>query len=502
MADDKNKYILSIHGMSKSFGRNKVLNHIDLNVKPGSIMGLMGENGAGKSTMMKCLFGTYQKDEGTIVLDGKEVNFSGPKDALENGVAMVHQELNQCLERNVIDNLFLGRYPKNSLGVVDEGRMKKEASDLFRKLGITVNLTQPMKKMSVSKRQMCEIAKAISYNSKVIVLDEPTSSLTAPEVAKLFKMMRQLKDQGISLIYISHKMDEIFEICNQISVLRDGSLVMTKDSKDTNMNELISAMVGRSLDNRFPPVDNTPGETILSVQNLSTKYAPKLQNISFDVKKGEIFGLYGLVGAGRTELLETIFGMRTRAAGNVIYDGKMMNFASPKDAMNHGFALITEERKANGLFLKADITFNTTIANMNHYKSGLALSHDDMVRATAEEIKVMHTKCMGPDDMIANLSGGNQQKVIFGKWLERSPNIFMMDDPTRGIDVGAKYEIYELIINMAKQGKTIIVVSSEMPEILGITNRIGVMSNGHLAGIVNTKETNQEELLKLSAKYL
>ena len=502
MADDKNKYILSIHGMSKSFGRNKVLNHIDLNVKPGSIMGLMGENGAGKSTMMKCLFGTYQKDEGTIVLDGKEVNFSGPKDALENGVAMVHQELNQCLERNVIDNLFLGRYPKNSLGVIDEGRMKKEASDLFRKLGITVNLTQPMKKMSVSKRQMCEIAKAISYNSKVIVLDEPTSSLTAPEVAKLFKMMRQLKDQGISLIYISHKMDEIFEICDQISVLRDGSLVMTKDSKDTNMNELISAMVGRSLDNRFPPVDNTPGETILSVQNLSTKYAPKLQNISFDVKKGEIFGLYGLVGAGRTELLETIFGMRTRAAGNVIYDGKMMNFASPKDAMNHGFALITEERKANGLFLKADITFNTTIANMNHYKSGLALSHDDMVRATAEEIKVMHTKCMGPDDMIANLSGGNQQKVIFGKWLERSPNIFMMDDPTRGIDVGAKYEIYELIINMAKQGKTIIVVSSEMPEILGITNRIGVMSNGHLAGIVNTKETNQEELLKLSAKYL
>ena len=502
MAEDKNKYILSIQGMSKSFGRNKVLNHINLNVKPGSIMGLMGENGAGKSTMMKCLFGTYQKDEGTIILDGKEVNFSGPKDALENGVAMVHQELNQCLERSVVDNLFLGRYPKNSLGVIDEGRMKKEASDLFRKLGITVNLTQPMKRMSVSKRQMCEIAKAISYNSKVIVLDEPTSSLTAPEVAKLFKMMRQLKEQGISLIYISHKMDEIFEICDQISVLRDGSLVMTKDSKDTNMNELISAMVGRSLDNRFPPVDNTPGETILSVQGLSTKYAPKLQNITFDVKKGEIFGLYGLVGAGRTELLETIFGIRTRAAGNVMYGGKIMNFTGPKDAMDHGFALITEERKANGLFLKADITFNTTIANMNHYKSGVALSHDSMVRATAEEIKVMHPKCMGPDDMIANLSGGNQQKVIFGKWLERSPNVFMMDDPTRGIDVGAKYEIYELIINMAKQGKTIIVVSSEMPEILGITNRIGVMSNGHLAGIVNTKETNQEELLRLSAKYL
>ena len=502
MTEDKNKYILSINGMSKSFGRNKVLKHISMNVKPGTIMGLMGENGAGKSTMMKCLFGTYQKDEGTIVLDGKEVNFSGPKDALENGVAMVHQELNQCLERSVVDNMFLGRYPKNSLGVVDEGRMKKETSDLFRKLGITVDLTQPMKKMSVSQRQMCEIAKAISYHSKVIVLDEPTSSLTAPEVEKLFKMMRQLKAQGISLIYISHKMDEIFEICDEISVLRDGSLVMTKASTETDMNELIAAMVGRSLDNRFPPVDNTPGETILSVQNISTKYAPKLQNISFDIRKGEIFGFYGLVGAGRTELLETIFGIRTRAEGNIVYDGKVLNLSSPKDAMDHGFALITEERKANGLFLKGDITFNTTIANMSHYKSGVALSHDRMVRATAEEIKIMHTKCMGPDDMITSLSGGNQQKVIFGKWLERSPSVFMMDDPTRGIDVGAKYEIYELIINMAKQGKTIIVVSSEMPEILGITNRIGVMSNGRLAGIVNTKETNQEELLRLSAKYL
>ena len=237
MTVDKNKYILSINGMSKSFGRNKVLKHISLNVKPGTIMGLMGENGAGKSTMMKCLFGTYQKDEGTIILDGREVNFSGPKDALENGVAMVHQELNQCLERSVVDNMFLGRYPKNSFGIVDEGRMKKETANLFRQLGITANLTQPMKKMSVSQRQMCEIAKAISYHSKVIVLDEPTSSLTAPEVEKLFKMMRQLKAQGISLIYISHKMDEIFNICDEISVLRDGSLVMTKECKDTDMNE-------------------------------------------------------------------------------------------------------------------------------------------------------------------------------------------------------------------------------------------------------------------------
>ena len=488
--------------MCKSFGRNRVLDHIDLDVKPGSIMGLMGENGAGKSTMMKCLFGTYQKDEGVILLDGKEVNFSGPKDALENGVAMVHQELNQCLERNVLDNLFLGRYPKTSFGTVDETRMKNEATELFRKLNMTVDLSAPMKTMSVSARQMVEIAKAISYNAKLIVLDEPTSSLTVREVAKLFEMMRNLKAQGISLVYISHKMDEIFEICDEVSVLRDGRMVMTKPTKDTNMDQLITAMVGRSLSARFPKVDNTPGDVVLSVQHLSTKYEPHLEDISFDVREGEIFGLYGLVGAGRSELLETMFGVRTRAAGRIYYRGKLMTFENPGEAMEHGFAMITEERKATGLFLEGDLTFNTTITNLSHYKTGIALSKDKMVKATANEINVMRTKCMGPSDAITALSGGNQQKVIFGKWLERAPDVFLMDEPTRGIDVGAKYEIYELIINMAKLGKTIIVVSSEMPEILGITNRIGVMSNRRLAGVVNTKETNQEELLRLSAKYL
>ena len=391
MADTKDDIVLSIRGMCKSFGRNRVLDHINLDVKRGTVMGLMGENGAGKSTMMKCLFGTYQKDEGKIYLNGKEISFSGPKDALENGIAMVHQELNQCLERNVIDNLFLGRYPTNSMGVVDEGGMKKKASELFRKLGMTVNLTQPMRNMSVSQRQMCEIAKAISYNSQVIVLDEPTSSLTVQEVDKLFEMMRMLKEQGIALIYISHKMDEIFEICDEISVLRDGNLVMTKAAKDTNMNELITAMVGRS----------------------STKYAPHLQDITFDVKEGEIFGLYGLVGAGRTELLETIFGVRTRAAGRVYFKNRLMNFNNAKEAIEHGFALITEERKANGLFLKCDLTFNTTIANLEQYKTGLALSDAKMVKATNKEIKIMHTKCMGPDDMITSLSGGNQQKVLY-----------------------------------------------------------------------------------------
>ena len=493
--------ILTMKDIDKSFPGVHALDHVNFEVKRGEVHALMGENGAGKSTLMKVLTGIYQKDSGSIVYKGQETEFHNTREAQDAGVVIVHQELNMIGDLTVAQNIFIGREPKKGIRV-DDKKMIEDSKKLFKDLNIEIDPREKMSNLTVGKQQMCEIAKAISYHSKVIVLDEPTSSLTAPEVEKLFKMMRQLKAQGIALIYISHKMDEIFEICDEISVLRDGSLVMTKPSKETDMNELIAAMVGRSLDNRFPPVDNTPGETILSVQNISTKYAPKLQNISFDIKKGEIFGFYGLVGAGRTELLETIFGIRTKAEGNIVYDGKVLNFSSPKDAMDHGFALITEERKANGLFLKGDITFNTTIANMKHYKSGVALSHDKMVRATAEEIKIMHTKCMGPDDMIANLSGGNQQKVIFGKWLERSPSVFMMDDPTRGIDVGAKYEIYELIINMAKQGKTIIVVSSEMPEILGITNRIGVMSNGRLAGIVNTKETNQEELLRLSAKYL
>lgn len=298
MSDSNEEVVLTIRGMSKSFGRNKVLDHIDFDVKRGSIIGLMGENGAGKSTMMKCLFGTYQKDEGEVMLDGRPVAFSGPKEALENGIAMVHQELNQALERSVVDNLFLGRYPKTAIGTIDENRMRKEAADLFRQLGMTVDLTQPMRKMSVSQRQMCEIAKAISYRSSVIVLDEPTSSLTEPEVRKLFDMMRKLKENGISLVYISHKMDEIFDICDQVSVLRDGKLVMTKDTADTNMNELITAMVGRSLDNRYPDVDNMPGEPILSINHISTKFAPYIKDISFDVREGEILVCTGLLVLG------------------------------------------------------------------------------------------------------------------------------------------------------------------------------------------------------------
>lgn len=493
--------VLELKGLSKSFAKNKVLDGINLTVKKGTVMGLMGENGAGKSTMMKCLFGIYAKDEGQIFLDGKLIDFASPKDALERGVAMVHQELNQCLDRTVTDNLFLGRYP-TTFGVINEKKMFREATALFRNLKMSVNPSTIMRGMSVSQRQMVEIAKAVSYNAKIIVLDEPTSSLTEPEVKKLFSIVSELRAKGVSFVYISHKMDEIFEICDEVSVLRDGNMVMTSAVKDTTMDKLIAAMVGRSLDKRFPDVDNKPGEDYFKVCNLSTKYDPHLTDISFSVKKGEIFGLYGLVGAGRSELLESIFGIRTIATGNIELQNKKLRFKNSKEAMAYNFALVTEERKFNGMFGKASIEFNTCITNLDAYKTSGILDNHKMREAANREIKKMHTRCQSADKLISDLSGGNQQKVIIGKWLERSPDVFLLDEPTRGIDVGAKYEIYQLIIAMAKEGKTVIVVSSEMPEILGITNRIAVMSNHRLAGIVNTKETNQEELLRLSAKYL
>ena len=497
--------ILELRNLSKSFGKNKVLNGINLSIKKGSVLGLMGENGAGKSTMMKCLFGIYAKDEGQILLDGKPIDFKNPKEALESGVAMVHQELNQCLDRTVTDNLFLGRYPKR-LGVIDEHRMLKEANKLFASLGMNVNPGTVMRTMSVSQRQMVEIAKAVSYDAKIIVLDEPTSSLTENEVEKLFSIVNSLRKKGVSFVYISHKMDEIFQVCDEVAVLRDGNMVLQKEvdaiHKDEEMNELITAMVGRSLDKRFPDVDNVPGEDYLEIRNLTTKYEPILEDISFTVRKGEIFGLYGLVGAGRSELLESMFGVRTIASGEIILNGKSIRFNNSKDAMDYNFALVTEERKLNGMFGKASIEFNTTITNLDSYKKNGILSNTKLREAANREIKLMHTKCVSADELITSLSGGNQQKVIIGKWMERSPDVFLLDEPTRGIDVGAKYEIYQLIIKMAKEGKTIIVVSSEMPEILGITNRIAVMSNHKLAGIVNTSDTDQEALLRLSAKYL
>lgn len=499
---EQEKYVLEMTGLSKSFGKNHVLKNISLKVRPGTVMGLMGENGAGKSTMMKCLFGIYSMDSGEVKLDGIPVSFHSSKEALESGIAMVHQELNQCLERSIIDNIFLGRYITKH-GIINENAMYYKCLELFSELGMNYNPKTIMKTMSVSQRQMVEIAKAVSYNAKVIVLDEPTSSLSEREVKKLFEIIRRLKEQkNISFVFISHKMDEIYEICDDITILRDGEVTLQDEIKNTDLNLLVKAMVGRSLENRFPELTNVPSQTVLQVRNLSTKFKPYIKDVSFELRKGEILGVYGLVGAGRTELLESLFGIRTIATGEIFYNGKRIFFKNPKEAMDNNFAFVSEERRTQGIFPMDDLTFNTCICNLDKYMNFRILSNKKMKDAARKEISLLHTKCNDENDAISSLSGGNMQKVIIGRWMERSPDVFLLDEPTRGIDIMAKYQIYELMIELANQGKSVIMVSSEMPEILGVTNRILVMSNYRMAGIVNTKETNQTELMKLCAKNL
>lgn len=498
----KDQYLLEIKNLSKSFSGVKVLNSVQISVEPGSIHALMGENGAGKSTLMKCLFGIYTQDEGEFYLQGEQFNFTDPKEALENGVSMVHQELNQVLQRTVIDNVWLGRYPRKGL-FVDEQKMYDDTVELFDSIGVKVDPKSKLADLSVSERQMVEIVKAVSYDAKIIVLDEPTSSLTENEVDKLFEIMRTLKKKGIGLIYISHKMEEIFNISDYVTVLRDGEYIGTKKTSNLTMDTIINMMVGRDLEHRFPHKAHKVGETVLVVDNLSTLYPPKVKDVSFELKKGEILGISGLVGSRRTELIEAIFGARTRETGTLTLNGKQIKNKDTVEAIKNGFALITEERRETGIYPVSDIKFNSTIANVHNYtnKFGL-LDNQLMVRDTAKQIDKMRIKTPSQKELIRALSGGNQQKVIIGRWLLLNPDILLMDEPTRGIDVGAKFEIYQLMLDLVSQGKSIIMVSSEMPELLGITDRIGVMSNGRLAGIVKTKETSQEELFKLTTKYL
>ncbi len=495
------EYLLEIKNVHKSFSGVSVLKGVNLNVRPGTVHSLMGENGAGKSTLMKCMFGIYFQEKGEFFLDGKQFNFDDPKHALENGVSMVHQELNQILQMTVSDNIWLGRYPKNGI-VVNEKKKYDETKKLFEEIGVSVDPNAKLSDLSVSKRQMIEIAKAISYDAKIIVLDEPTSSLTEKEVETLYKIIRNLKAKGCGIIYISHKMDEIFEISDDVTVLRDGEYVGTEKIEDLDLDKIVAMMVGRNLENRFPEVTNVPGDTYLKIENLSTTYEPRIKDINLEVKKGEILGLYGLVGAGRSELLESLFGIRTLESGKLYLNGELLDNSTPLKARNNKFSLLTEERRATGIFPVADIKFNTCSANFRNYLKGIKLNNSKMVTDTDEQIKNMKIKTNGQTSLISELSGGNQQKVIIGKWLLTDPDVLLLDEPTRGIDVGAKYEIYQLMIRLANQGKSIIMVSSEMPELIGCTNRIAVMSSGRIAGIVDSKETTQEEIFNLAAKYL
>ena len=496
-----NDVILSIKGVSKSFGNVHVLKDVSLDLKRGSILGLMGENGAGKSTLMNCLFGSLKLDAGKIIFNDRHVTFKGPKDALEQGITMVHQELNLCLDRSIMDNMFLGRYP-GKWGFVNSRELYNKCEEIFSSLSLDFSPKTIMDTLSVSECQLVEIARAMSYDAKVIILDEPTSSLSDKETKILFNLISKLKEKGVSFIFISHKMEEIFTICDDIVVLRDGLVTLNKPIKNTNLDEVVTAMIGRKLESRFPKLNDNMGETILEVKNLTTKYPPQLVDINFNLHKGEILGVYGLVGSGRTRLLATLFGLRTVAYGEIIFNGKRVKFKNNRDAIKNNFAFISEERKATGMFGKQTIKFNNDITYLDKFAHFGLLSNKEMNEASDKMIDAMKVKCVDRNDIISSLSGGNQQKVIIGKWLQKNPDILIMDEPTRGIDIVAKYQVYELIVELTKQGKAVIISSSEMPEIMGMTHNILVMSNHKIAGIIPTKQATEENIIKLCTKYL
>ncbi|WP_442897113.1 galactose/methyl galactoside ABC transporter ATP-binding protein MglA [Erwinia sp. CGal63] len=502
MSSDQGQYLLEMTNVSKSFPGVKALDNVNLKIRPHSVHALMGENGAGKSTLLKCLFGIYSKDTGSILFQGKEIDFKSSKEALENGVSMVHQELNLVLQRTVMDNMWLGRYPRKGF-FVDQEKMYRDTKAIFEELDIDIDPRDKVINLSVSQMQMIEIAKAFSYDAKIVIMDEPTSSLTEKEVNHLFTIIRKLKDRGCGIVYISHKMEEIFQLCDEITILRDGQWIATQPLEGLDMDKIIAMMVGRSLNQRFPDKTNVPGETILEVRNLTSLRQPSIRDISFDLRKGEILGVAGLVGAKRTDIVETLFGIREKSGGTIKLHGKKINNNSANEAINHGFALVTEERRATGIYAYLDIGFNSLISNIRKYKNSIGLLDNNRMKSDTQwVIDAMRVKTPGHATSIGSLSGGNQQKVIIGRWLLTQPEILMLDEPTRGIDVGAKFEIYQLISDLAKKEKGIIIISSEMPELLGITDRILVMSNGMVAGIVDTKTTTQNEILRLASKHL
>ncbi|SEP67979.1 galactose/methyl galactoside ABC transporter ATP-binding protein MglA [Basfia succiniciproducens] len=501
-AQSDNQVLLTMTNVSKSFPGVKALDKANLTVKSHSVHALMGENGAGKSTLLKCLFGIYAKDEGEILFLGKPVNFKTSKEALENGISMVHQELNLVRQRNVMDNLWLGRYPLKGV-FVDHTKMYNDTKAIFDELDIDIDPREKVANLSVSQMQMIEIAKAFSYNAKIVIMDEPTSSLSEKEVEHLFKIIEKLKDRGCGIVYISHKMDEIFKICDEITILRDGKWINTVPVKGSTMEQIVAMMVGRELTQRFPPKINEPKEVILEVEHLTALNQPSIQDINFELRKGEILGIAGLVGAKRTDIVETIFGVREHKSGTVKLHGKIMKNRTALEAINNGFALVTEERRSTGIYANLSIEFNSLISNMKSYMNKWGLLSDKKMKSDTQwVIDSMNVKTPSHKTTIGSLSGGNQQKVVIGRWLLTQPEILMLDEPTRGIDVGAKYEIYQLIMQLAQKDKGIIMISSEMPELLGITDRILVMSNGKVAGIVETAKTSQEEILQLAAKYL
>ena len=501
------EYKLELRGVCKSFPGVKALDNVQLSLKPGSVHALMGENGAGKSTLMKCLFGIYKMDAGEIILDGEKIDVVNPDEAMKKyGIAMVHQELQPVLTRSVAENLFLGRFPVKKIGplqLIDHKTMNEEASKWLKEVNLDVDPKITLSELSIGQMQSVEIAKAVSQNAKVVIFDEPTSSLSDKEVEELFRIMGDLKEKGVSMVYISHKMDEIKRIADDITIMRDGTYVGTWPADELSTDQIIAKMVGRELTNVYPERKNTPGEIVMEVKNLSSIHAKSFQNVSFTLRKGEILGFGGLVGAQRTELMEGIFGIRKVASGEVYINSNGVKIKHPIDAMNAGIGLITEDRRGNGIFGCLSIKDNVGISIYNKYlRAKFVLNHKKIDNVVEDSIQKLRIKTPNAKEHIANLSGGNQQKVIVSRWLANDPDVLIMDEPTRGIDVGAKHEIYEIMNDLASQGKAIIMISSEMPELLGMSDRIYVMCNGKLTGEVNTPEDmNQAKIMEYATQF-
>lgn len=493
-----NAFALEAEGISKFFPGVKALDNVSLRVRPGTVHALMGENGAGKSTLMKCLIGIYRPDKGTIKIKGEPVQFHDTMDALRSGISMIHQELNLVPYMTVAENIWLGREPMK-FGFVDHARLNQVTQELLNRLNIRLKADRMVGELSIASQQMVEIARAVSWDSDVVIMDEPTSALTETEVAHLFTIIRDLREQGKAIIYISHKMDEIFTITDEVSIFRDGSWIASDQTEKYTRQSLITQMVGRELTQLFPKFNSAIGEEVLTVRNLSCK--DRFTDVSFRVRRGEILGVAGLVGAGRSEVMESLFGMESFDSGEILIDGVPVTIDSPSTAIEKGMAFLTEDRKKSGLFLVLSVMENMSIVNMPEYsgKSGF-VSHVKMAQDCMDQIRRLNIKTPTMDQIINNLSGGNQQKVLIARWLLAQPKILILDEPTRGIDVGAKAEIYRLISELANRGVAIIMVSSELPEILGMSDRVMVMHGGRITGILDKEEADQETILSLASE--
>lgn len=491
--------LVELSGIRKSYYGVEVLHSVDFSLKEGTVHALMGENGAGKSTLVKVIAGVHKSDSGTIKINGETVEIDSPSKAQDLGVAMIHQELSAVSEMSVAENIFLGREPKR-LGFLDYNQLYKKTRELLDALHISINPRAKMKSLRVADQQMVEIAKAMSMNARIVIMDEPTSAITDHEVDSLFEMIENMKKRGTGIIYISHKMDEIFRIADEISVLRDGTNVNTWDAADVDNDTLILSMVGRELKAQFPKVDVPIREDVLEVKNLTR--LGEYEDISFKLHKGEILGFVGLVGSGRTELMHSIFGMSRPDSGTILLNGKEVRFKHPREAISNGMAYVTEDRKGEGLVLPMSVHHNTTLSSILKFiKSGLIQRRKESV-AVENQIESLGVKVSSPLQPVKSLSGGNQQKVVLAKWMITEPNIIIFDEPTRGIDVGAKAEIYKIMCEYAAQGNAIIMVSSEMPEAMGMCDRIIVLSNHQMSGEIERSEFSQESIVQMQFKYM